>query len=766
MCARCGTSGSRRSPIRRPFCSRSPSISPAISRRRRKTEGALSANVGYPLERALAEATPEEAFERTSASRRASPRRSRRCRRAAARLLPRWALRGIRARRDRAPARHLATRMARKHMAARPARAAARRWIENFARGDVPFLRLFARRLDATSEPAPARPSHAGWARMTTKRGTHDAAREAAIDWWVRQPRRPAGAAERGGVRGLARARSRPCRRLRPTSPDMVRHVRRACARRRRPRRAPSRRAVRLAAAALAAARRWRCSSASTISLFWLRADRSTGRRRDAPVTLEDGSRVELDARSAIALRFRRRRAASGAARAARPGSRWRPTRAPLRRRGGGRDRHRARHRLRRRARQRRGRARHRRASTASRWRAAAARCRRGRGQQSAFARRRGRGGAGAASMSTRATAWRRGKLIFEDRPLGEVLARARPPSPRLRLLPATRRLARAASPACSAPAIRSRALREIETSLGLRATLLTDYLIVLHRMSAPPTKFFCDAEFRFRPPTRVGVGRGRMRPRQSKGRRNGERIASAEQGSAMSSTVAATAFGASHRGRRSRRRRRRRSRRRSAAASMHALRIPAGSLAAALNGFADKNGLHVLYDARRHARLRTAGPRRLLFACARASTVCSTARASPIASPRRRERVDRAGAGRSRCARATPARRRCRRSMSARRTSETRDGRSGAGAPGAGRSAYRLQRRQRADDAEDRHAAAEDADRRAGGDAPDDGRSAGDQRRRRAPHQCQRRHARRRISSRCSKFAASTTSATSIRTA
>jgi len=76
--------------------------------------------------------------------------------------------------------------------------------------------------------------------------------------------------------------------------------------------------------------------------------------------------------------------------------------------------------------------------------------------------------------------AWRWGSLIFEDRPLGEVLA-------------ALGRYRRGfvyclSAAVCGRPVTAvfsaddpSRALREIETFLGLRAVRLTDYLIVLY---------------------------------------------------------------------------------------------------------------------------------------------------------------------------------------------------------------------------------------------------------------------------------------------
>ena len=74
-------------------------------------------------------------------------------------------------------------------------------------------------------------------------------------------------------------------------------------------------------------AARWRCCSQHDIAL-WLRADplRPAPARRGS-VTLADGSRVELDARSAHRRAFRARRAARRRCSRARPGSRSRPIR-------------------------------------------------------------------------------------------------------------------------------------------------------------------------------------------------------------------------------------------------------------------------------------------------------------------------------------------------------------------------------------------------------------------------------------------------------
>jgi transmembrane sensor len=101
-------------------------------------------------------------------------------------------------------------------------------------------------------------------------------------------------------------------------------------------------------------------------------------------------------------------------------------------------------------------------------------------GRQTAFARERAAEAPHSADVEA-ATAWRRGKLIIEDAPLGEALAAL---SRHRRgyivcLWPAdcARRVT-----GVFAAGDPLRALREIEASLGLTATFLTDYLIVLHR--------------------------------------------------------------------------------------------------------------------------------------------------------------------------------------------------------------------------------------------------------------------------------------------
>jgi transmembrane sensor len=76
--------------------------------------------------------------------------------------------------------------------------------------------------------------------------------------------------------------------------------------------------------------------------------------------------------------------------------------------------------------------------------------------------------------------AWRRGSLIFEDRPLGEVLAAlGRYRRGLVYCVPASvcARPVTAVLPAADP----SQALREIELFLGLRSVRLTDYLVLLH---------------------------------------------------------------------------------------------------------------------------------------------------------------------------------------------------------------------------------------------------------------------------------------------
>ncbi|HEY8064439.1 MAG TPA: FecR family protein [Methylosinus sp.] len=79
-----------------------------------------------------------------------------------------------------------------------------------------------------------------------------------------------------------------------------------------------------------------------------------------------------------------------------------------------------------------------------------------------------------------RATAWRRGRLIFENRPLGEVLAALGRHRRGYVYCIGDARCSRRVTGVFDAenPA---QALREIEAFLGLRAIHVTDYLILLH---------------------------------------------------------------------------------------------------------------------------------------------------------------------------------------------------------------------------------------------------------------------------------------------
>lgn len=79
-----------------------------------------------------------------------------------------------------------------------------------------------------------------------------------------------------------------------------------------------------------------------------------------------------------------------------------------------------------------------------------------------------------------RATAWRRGKLIFENKPLGEVLAALGRHRRGYVYCVGGDSCARRVTGVFDA-GDPLQALREIETFLGLRAIHITDYLIVLH---------------------------------------------------------------------------------------------------------------------------------------------------------------------------------------------------------------------------------------------------------------------------------------------
>jgi transmembrane sensor len=238
-----------------------------------------------------------------------------------------------------------------------------------------------------------------------------------------------------------------------------------------------ARRKLRLAsAAACAAALAWLALSLGDLSTF-LRSDYATGAGETRRVTLEDGSRVELAAKSAVAIHFTPSRRRLTLLR----GEAWfevapNPARPFTVEAGGG-------------------------AITAlgtsfdvaletTETRVTVAEHRVmvasggmdvmvEEGQESAFTRSSPAGAPAPADLA-RLTAWRRGKLIVDDAPLGEVLA--------------TLGRYRRGFVYCLRPAICARrvsgvygldkplqALSEIETSLNLSAFSLADYLIVLH---------------------------------------------------------------------------------------------------------------------------------------------------------------------------------------------------------------------------------------------------------------------------------------------
>lgn len=302
-----------------------------------------------------------------------------------------------------------------------------------------------------------------------------DSVREEAIAWWVARRSGPLPEAEEEAFfawlgRDPAHAAAFA------DIAGMVRHVRGMTP---SPRRAPraTASAYRPAAAALAMAAALALWIGFADLSILLRADRATGVGETRSLVLEDGSRVHLDARSAIALHYgagERRvallqgealfevakdharpfvvAAAEGTVTArgtafdvalTRAGARVTVTEHSVDVRSGGRD-----------------------VTVAE-------------GSETSYARDR------AAEAPRRidveaATAWRRGKLIVEDAPLSDALdALARHRRGYivcLRRADCERRVTGvfgAGDPL--------RALREIEASLGLTATFLTDYLIVLH---------------------------------------------------------------------------------------------------------------------------------------------------------------------------------------------------------------------------------------------------------------------------------------------
>ncbi|MBY6243815.1 FecR domain-containing protein [Methylosinus sp. Sm6] len=303
-------------------------------------------------------------------------------------------------------------------------------------------------------------------------KGKQDA-REQAIAWWVARRAGPLAPQEEAAFHDwLARDPAHAA--AFADIAGMVRHVRGMTP---SPRVAAGR--FRPVAAALAAA-------AAALALWigfddlsiLLRADRATGVGETRSVTLDDGSRIHLDARSAIALRYgdaeRRVVLLRGEALFEVASDRARPfvveaaegtvaargTAFDIALTGAG--------------------ARVTVTEHAVEVASGGGALLLGEGRQTSYAR----AGAAEAPRSVdvdAATAWRRGKLIIEDAPLSEALAalarHRRGYVFCLRPKDCARRVTGvfgAGDPL--------RALREIEASLGLTATFLTDYLIVLHR--------------------------------------------------------------------------------------------------------------------------------------------------------------------------------------------------------------------------------------------------------------------------------------------
>lgn len=302
-----------------------------------------------------------------------------------------------------------------------------------------------------------------------------DAAREEAVAWWVARrsgplapeqeeafhdwlSRDPAHAAAFADIAG------------------MVRHVRAMSPSLRSARPAPLRRSRPMAAALAAAAALALLVGFDDLSIL-LRADRATGAGETRSVTLDDGSRVQLDARSAIALRYaadeRRVILLRGEALFEVAPDRARPfvveaAEGTVTARGtafdvaltsdGAR-------------------------VTVTEHSVEVTSGDRGvlveEGRQTVFARDREAAAPAPVDVET-ATAWRRGKLIVEDQPLRDALDTLERHRHGyiicLRAADCARRVTGVF--AAGDPA---RALREIEASLGLTATRLTDYLVVLH---------------------------------------------------------------------------------------------------------------------------------------------------------------------------------------------------------------------------------------------------------------------------------------------
>ncbi|WP_018265054.1 FecR family protein [Methylosinus sp. LW4] len=305
----------------------------------------------------------------------------------------------------------------------------------------------------------------------------HDSPRVAAVNWWIRMRAGALSAAEKAEFDAWRAADPANAAAFDDMA-DMCGFVERLAPSRRPepPRVAPRRRASLAGAATMAVALCLAMAVGFGDLATWLRSDLYAGVGDRKSVTLEDGSRVELDARSAIALHFepgrRRLTLLEGEAwfqvapDAARP--------FVVEAAGGSvtalgtafdiaLDKGEARvtvteHSV----------------AVASGGDSVVV----GEGAQSAFSAERA--ARPEAVDVKRATAWRRGRLIFENKPLGEVLAalgrHRRGYVYCIGEASCERRVTGvfdAENPA--------QALREIEAFLGLRAIHVTDYLILLH---------------------------------------------------------------------------------------------------------------------------------------------------------------------------------------------------------------------------------------------------------------------------------------------
>lgn len=304
-----------------------------------------------------------------------------------------------------------------------------------------------------------------------------DATREEAIAWWVARRAGPLAPAEEAAFRDWL-ARDPAHHAAFADIAGMVRNVRGLTPSPYRAARVSAHRSLRPMAAGLAAAAALALLVSFDELSILLRADRATGVGETRTITLDDGSRVDLDARSAITLRYdvgERRvvlmrgealfevapdpgrpfivEAAEGTVTArgtafdvalTSDGARVTVTEHSVDVRSGGRD------------------------------------LVVDAGRQTSYQRARAAAQPNTADLDA-ATAWRRGKLIIEDRPLSEALAAlGRHRHGYIVCL----RAADCARRVTGVFGVNNplRALREIEDSLGLTATFLTDYLILLHQ--------------------------------------------------------------------------------------------------------------------------------------------------------------------------------------------------------------------------------------------------------------------------------------------